>query len=187
MSSQIQIFFWKKELWYNGSQVSYLAVHEIVDYYWCLWNVEHINIYSDFGIVYEVELWWIGSEWRVNDNMRLTQYCAGPLPFALLPIELPTNSLFSTFSIEFWGAPGTIADCPAMSFVFVCWQINIRNTNQLSWAINYRHADMGSAQKQTEVEYNLQDILACFAKKEAHLQYCSSCIFFQCGTFVAKM
>ena len=27
-----------------------------------------------------------------------------------------------------------VADCPAMSFVFVCWQINIRNTNQLSWA-----------------------------------------------------
>ena len=24
-----------------------------------------------------------------------------------------------------------------MSFVFVCWRINIRNTNQLSWAINY--------------------------------------------------
>jgi len=29
-----------------------------------------------------------------------------------------------------------IADCHVMSFVFVCWQINIRNTNQLSWAIN---------------------------------------------------
>ena len=30
-----------------------------------------------------------------------------------------------------------LADCPAMSFVFVCWQqIKIRNTNQLSWAIN---------------------------------------------------
>ena len=106
MSSQIQIFFWKKELWYDGSQVSYLAVHEIVDYYWCLWNVEHINIYSDFGIVYEVELWWIGSEWRVNDNMRLTQYCAGPLPFALLPIELPTNALLSTFKLNFEGPQG---------------------------------------------------------------------------------
>ena len=32
-----------------------------------------------------------------------------------------------------------LADCPAMSFVFVCWQqINIRNTNQLSWAMNYQ-------------------------------------------------
>ena len=30
----------------------------------------------------------------------------------------------------------TVVDCPAMSFVFVCWQMNIRNTNQLSWAIN---------------------------------------------------
>ena len=29
-----------------------------------------------------------------------------------------------------------IADCPAMSFVFVCWHINIRNTNQ-SWGINW--------------------------------------------------
>ena len=34
--------------------------------------------------------------------------------------------------------PESLADCPAMSFVFVCQQINIRNTNQLSWAINYR-------------------------------------------------
>ena len=30
-----------------------------------------------------------------------------------------------------------LADYPAMSFLFFCWQINIRNTNQLSWAINY--------------------------------------------------
>ena len=33
-----------------------------------------------------------------------------------------------------------IADCPAMSFVFLCChiniRINIRYTNQLSWAIN---------------------------------------------------
>ena len=29
---------------------------------------------------------------------------------------------------------GSLADCPAMSFVFVCY---IRNTNQLSWAINW--------------------------------------------------
>ena len=45
-----------------------------------------------------------------------------------------------------WGRPGglqggddwvfRIADSPAMSFVFVCWQIDIRNTNQFSWAIN---------------------------------------------------
>ena len=34
-------------------------------------------------------------------------------------------------------AHSALADCPAVSFVFVCWQINIRNTNQLSWAINY--------------------------------------------------
>ena len=32
----------------------------------------------------------------------------------------------------------SLADCSAMSFVFVCWRkINIRNTNQLSWAINF--------------------------------------------------
>ena len=31
--------------------------------------------------------------------------------------------------------PSDLADCPAMSFVFVCSQIKIRNTNQLSWAI----------------------------------------------------
>ena len=31
-----------------------------------------------------------------------------------------------------------VADYPAMSFVFVCWQqMHIRNTNPLSWAINY--------------------------------------------------
>ena len=30
-----------------------------------------------------------------------------------------------------------LADCPAMSFVIVYRQINIRNTNQLSWVINY--------------------------------------------------
>ena len=34
------------------------------------------------------------------------------------------------------GVREAVADCPAMSFVFVCQQINIRNTNQLSWAIN---------------------------------------------------
>ena len=27
-----------------------------------------------------------------------------------------------------------------MSFLFVCWQIYIRNTNQLSWAINYTYS-----------------------------------------------
>ena len=53
----------------------------------------------------------------------------------------------------FWPAwiyffrPALLADCPAMSFVFVYWhsrkwwppirEIDIRNTNQLSWAINY--------------------------------------------------
>ena len=90
-----------------------------------VWNVENINIYSDFGIVDEVEWWWIGSEWRVNDNMRLTQYCAGPLPFALLPIELLTNALLSTFSIEFWGAPGTPGPCRRTDLVvhrfLKCW------------------------------------------------------------------
>ena len=29
-----------------------------------------------------------------------------------------------------------VADCPAMSFVFVFRHMNIRNRNQLSWAIN---------------------------------------------------
>ena len=41
----------------------------------------------------------------------------------------------------FFNFPDGVANCPAMSFVFVCWHIlfwNIRNTNQLSWAINYR-------------------------------------------------
>ena len=35
-----------------------------------------------------------------------------------------------------------LADCPAMSFVFVSWQINIRNTNQLGdqLAIHVTHA-----------------------------------------------
>ena len=30
-----------------------------------------------------------------------------------------------------------------MSFVFVCWQINIRNTNQLSWGSTSDHGDDG--------------------------------------------
>ena len=29
------------------------------------------------------------------------------------------------------------ADYPDVSFIFVCWQTNIRNTNQLSWTINF--------------------------------------------------
>ena len=45
-------------------------------------------------------------------------------------------SLLQQSSTPLSSQAATLADCPAMSFVFVCWQINIRNRNQLSWAMN---------------------------------------------------
>ena len=41
-----------------------------------------------------------------------------------------------------------IADYPAMSFIFVYWQIKIRNTNQLSWG--YQLTDAQSVKSQTK-------------------------------------
>ena len=51
------------------------------------------------------------------------------------------------------------ADCPAMSFVFVYWQLNIRNTNQLSWAINYiYHININNNQPAFIFQYQYSNI-----------------------------
>ena len=46
------------------------------------------------------------------------------------------NTTYYSLAKAFPDSPVGLADCPAMSFVFVCQQIDIRNTNQLSLAIN---------------------------------------------------
>ena len=59
-----------------------------------------------------------------------------PFPLFLSSITFNHLLLLTKYQISTFCSQCPLADCPAMSFVFVCWQINIRNTNQLSWTIN---------------------------------------------------
>ena len=45
--------------------------------------------------------------------------------------DVDSNFMFKCPKKSLWKC-GILADCPAMSFVFICWEINIRNTNQLT-------------------------------------------------------
>lgn len=72
--------------------------------------------------------------WYHNNQTKSKQY--------FVQISQISRFLCLRFRFEFWDSLCSsslpLADCPAIFFVFVCWYIrNIRNTNKLSWAINY--------------------------------------------------
>ena len=70
--------------------------------------------------------------WNYSGTFWIVWYNFGSLKFSHVPVFSSEGALIAIVPYDY----PAVADCPAMSFVFVCWQINIRNTNQLSWAIN---------------------------------------------------
>ena len=94
-------------------------------------NPAESNIISDIRLLNECIQ--IQTQWMNTDQYRpICLYVRWHKMRRAIVYSIKTKiALLSPYS-PFW-----IADCPAMSFVFVCWQINITNTNQLSWAINY--------------------------------------------------
>ena len=79
--------------------------------------------------------WWFGWCQLSSQTLPWSTFMGTP-PWLLKSCPMATQRLTTAFSPMGHWAPDSLADCPAMSFVFVCWQINIRNRNQLSWAIN---------------------------------------------------
>ena len=82
------------------------------------------------GIV--VDLVQLINAW-VDPNRETLVIHPSPLSLATL-LLLPANCPLPHLPLMIAHPP--LADGPAMSFVFECWQINMRNTNQLGWAIN---------------------------------------------------
>ena len=66
--------------------------------------------------------WWRCQKWSANAKFRL----------AKVSDQTPSSSQMIKKKHSCW----ITWDYPAMSLIFGCWQIKIRNTNQLSWAIN---------------------------------------------------
>ena len=77
---------------------------------------------------------------------------------------------------SFQAASAAVVDCPAISFVFVWWQIEIQNVNQLSRATNYR--------KNSSTKLNIAIILLRCPPLPPHLHphyglggTCDKCMF----------
>ena len=68
-----------------------------------------------------------------RDNAQYTKYI-----YVQICIKFPNFKVSHTSGRGVAQYTKYIADCPAVSFVFVCQQIKIISTNQLSWAINYQ-------------------------------------------------
>ena len=110
---------------------------------------------------------------RTTSEDRATQlFICEPLSFAI------SNALRESRFL--------IADCPVMSFVFVCWQINTRNTNPLSWVIKHHKSTGGTKFSYTSVlpwharVGQQQSLYSCNRSHNRDMESCKNALFWFC-------
>ena len=120
----------------------------------CAWNqfrfkLEYIYIFSKQSkLGYQIKRQWTQIQCFHKRNITcLTEFQTFPKQVMRPNIPYPSPAGYDS-----------IAECPVMSFVFVCWQIqiNIRNTNRLSCAINYQpgHQPRGNCNTNSRISTN---------------------------------